>query len=143
MAPDNVGVFMAAHLHRLIWLPIAALVAGLFWLVWVDGRNQPSGHLFNTPNAATEAGDCLAVAERARELTHGQGAAKLEAFVSESIDFWRQRVGEAAVAGRAALGNDLAEPGVQEQAHLHLAIQGCGQRAVAFYGHRFASMDGG
>jgi hypothetical protein len=52
-------------------------------------------------------------------------------------------VGEAAVSGRAALGHDLAQPGVQEQAHLHLAIQDCGQRAVALYGYRFASMGGG
>lgn len=128
---------------RGIWAAIAALVVGVFWLVWVDGQRQPGGYLFATPDAATEAGYCLAVAERARELTHGQGDLTLEAFVTESIDFWRQRVAGAAVAGRAALGADLAAPGVQEQAHLHLAIQDCGQRAVALYGHRFASMPGG
>lgn len=134
---------MAVYLHRLIWVPIGAVVLGVIWLVWIDGQRQPSSHLFNTPDAATEAGYCLAVAERARELTRGQGAATLEAFVSESIDFWRRRVGAAAVAGRAALGQDLSRPGVQEQAQLHLAIQDCGQRAVALYGYRFASMGGG
>lgn len=134
---------MAAVLNRLIWVPIAAVVIGVFWLVWVDGQRQPGGFLFATRDAATEAGYCLAVAERARELTHGQGDPTLEAFLTESIDYWRLRVADAAVAGRAALGTDLARPGVQEQAHLHLAIQDCGQRAVALYGHRFASMPGG
>lgn len=132
---------MATWLQRLFWMPIVAVVAGTFWLTWVDGRRQPTGHLFDTPDAETETGYCLAVAERARELTRGQGAARLETFISESIDFWRQRIGGAAVAGRAALGHDLTAPGREEQAYLHLAIQDCGQRAVALYGHRFQSME--
>ena len=130
-------------MKRLFWIPIGALLVGLFWLVWVDGKRQPGSYLFSTPDAAVEAGYCLAVAERGRELTRGQGAAQLEAFLSENIDFWRTRVGEGAVAGRAALGADLAATGVQEQAHLHLALQDCAQRAVALYGHRFLSMDSG
>ena len=134
---------MVHYVNRLFWIPVAAIVVGLIWLVYVDGRKAGGGHLFATPDAATEAGYCLAVAERARELTHGQGDLRLEAFLSESIDFWRMRVGEAAVAGRAALARDLAVPGVNEGAHLHLAVQDCGQRAVGLYGHRFQSMPGG
>lgn len=134
---------MAQVLHRLFWIPVFALVLGLFWLVYVDGRKAGGGYLYATPDAATEAGYCLAVAERARELTRGQGEARLEGFVTESIDFWRTRVGKAAVAGRAALARDLAVPGVNEGAHLHLAVQDCGRRAVALYGYRFASMSGG
>lgn len=130
-------------MKRLFWLPILGLVAGLVWLLWLDGKRAPGVFLFATPDAATEAGYCLAVAERARELTRGQGAPKLERFISESIDFWRGRVGARAVEGRAALGADLQQPGVQEQALLHLAIQDCGQRAVALYGHHFVSMDSG
>ncbi len=130
-------------MKRLFWVPILGLVAGLFWMVWVDGKRAPGVFLFATPDAATEAGYCLAVAERARELTRGQGAQKLEKFISESIHFWRLRVDAKAVAGRAALGADLQKPGVQEQALLHLAIQDCGQRAVGLYGHRFPSMDSG
>lgn len=128
---------------KLIWLAIAGLVCALTWLVWLDGRAAPGGYLFGQPDAATEAGYCLAVAERAREITHGQGALRLEAFISENIDFWRQRVEGASVTGRAALGHDLAKPGVNEGALLHLAIQDCGTRAVALYGHRFDSFDSG
>lgn len=135
---------LAVHwINRLYWLPILALLGGLFWLVWLDGRNAPGGYLFATPDAETEAGYCLAVAERGRELTHGLGEPRLEAFLSESIDFWRSRVGAAGPAGKVHLAADLARPGTQEQAHLHLALQACGQRAVALYGHRFASMEGG
>ena len=125
----------------LFWVPIAALLAGVFWLVWIDGQRGPGGYLYATPDATVEAGYCLAAAERARELTYGQGDPTLEAFLSESIDYWRTRVGDAAVAGRAALGADLGRPGVEPQAHLHLALQDCGRRAVALYGHRFVSMD--
>jgi hypothetical protein len=128
---------------KLIWAAIAGLVAALVWLVWVDGQSGPGAYLFDQPDAATEAGYCLAVAERAREITHGQGDLRLEAFISENIDFWRGRVSGAAVDGRAALGADLAKPGVNEGALLHLAIQDCGTRAVALYGHRFESFDSG
>ena len=130
-------------MSRLFWIPIGALLIGIFWLVWVDGKRQPGAYLFSTPDPAVEAGYCLAVAERGRELTRGQGEVRLEAFLSENIDFWRARVGASAGAGRAALGADLAVPGVEEQSHLHLALQDCGNRAVALYGHRFSSMDGG
>lgn len=130
-------------MKMLLWVPILALVAGVFWLVWVEGKKAPGAYLFETADTATEAGYCLAVAERARELTHGQGEPTLEAFITESIDFWRSRVQDKAAAGRKALGDDLAIPQVQEQAHLHLALQDCGQRAVGLYGHRFASMAGG
>ncbi len=130
-------------LNRLIWLPVVGLLAGMFWLVWLDGKSGPGSYLFSTPDAATEAGYCLAVAERARELTHGQGERVLEQFLGENIDFWRLRVAGAGPAGHAALANDLAQPGVNEGAHLHLALQDCGHRAVALYGHRFASMAAG
>lgn len=119
---------------------IGLVLAGVLWLVWLDGKNAPGGTLFHTPNAAVEAGYCLAVAERAREITRGQADRKLEGFITESIDFWRGRLGQGAVQGQAALGRDLAKPGVNEGAHLHLAIQACGRRAVALYGHSFASM---
>ncbi len=133
---------MLHFMNRLIWVPLAGLLAALFWLVWLDGKSAPGGHLFATPDAATEAGYCLAVAERGRELTYGQGARKLEQFLGESIDFWRMRVEGAGPAGHVALARDLARPGVNEGAHLHLALQDCGHRAVALYGHRFASMAG-
>ena len=133
---------MVQHLNRLFWIPVAAIVMALVWMVYVEGRAAGGSHLFATPDAATEAGYCLAVAERARELTHGQGELRLEAFLTESIDFWRSRVESSAVAGRAALERDLAVPGVNEGAHLHLAVQDCGQRAVGLYGHRFQSMPG-
>lgn len=137
------GGIVAQVMHRLVWVPILAVVVAVFWLAWLDGQRQPSDHLFSMPDAASEAGYCLAVAERGRELTGGQADGQLEQFLTENIDFWRARVGDAAVTGRAALGHDVAQPGVQEQALLHLALQDCGQRAVGLYGHRFASMPGG
>lgn len=128
---------------QLIWVVIAGFVAALGWFVWVDGQAAPGEYLFSLPDAQTEAGYCLAVAERVREITHGQGEPKLETFVGENIDFWRGRVRGAETRGRTALGVDLAKPGVNEGAHLHLAIQDCGNRAVALYGHRFESMTEG
>ena len=137
------GALMVHFMNRLVWVPVAGLLAALFWLVWLDGKSAPGGYLFATPDAATEAGYCLAVAERGRELTYGQGERKLEQFLGESIDFWRMRVEGAGPAGHVALARDLARPGVNEGAHLHLALQDCGRRAVALYGPRFAAMAGG
>ncbi len=128
---------------RLYWIPIGALLLGLFWFVWVDGKRQPGSYLFASPDAGVEAGYCLAVAERARELTKGQGEARLEAFLTENIDFWRTRVASAASAGRAALGADLAAAAEPEQVHLHLSLQDCGRRAVVAYGWKFKSIDSG
>lgn len=123
---------------------IAAIFAvlALFVLVWWQGQAQKSGYLYDMPDAAAEAGYCLAVVERVREITHGQGERKLEAFIDEQMQVWRGRVKGAASVGRAALARDAAAPGVNEGAHLHLAIQDCGLRALRFYGAKFASMDG-
>jgi len=132
---------MAHHLNRLYWIPIAAVVVLLVWLVWLDGKRGPTGFLFGMGDARGEAGYCLAVAERARGLTRGQGEPKLEAFLTENILFWRARADPAmAAAGQAALGADLSRPGRNEGAHLHLALQDCGLRAVSLYGYRFSSM---
>ena len=120
-------------------LAVLAL-AGLFWLVWQDGLRAKSSYLFDMPGPEAEAGYCLAVVERVREITRGQGEARLEEFVDEQISFWRGRVGNAAAQGKAALVRDAFAPGVNEGAHLHLAIQDCGLRALRFYGHRFHSM---
>lgn len=117
---------------------LALFLGGLLWLVWREGQSGPGGYLYATAGPKEEAGYCLAVVERVREITKGQGARPLETFVDEQISFWRGRVKGQAVAGRMALAHDTGLPGVNEGAHLHLAIQDCGNRAVAFYGHRFA-----
>lgn len=123
---------------------VAAILAvlALFVLVWWQGQGQAqkSGYLYDMPDAAAEAGYCLAVVERVREITHGQGERKLEAFIDEQMQVWRGRVKGAASVGRAALARDAAAPGVNEGAHLHLAIQDCGLRALRFYGAKFPSM---
>jgi hypothetical protein len=127
---------------RIIGWTIAALgVAGLFWLVWKGGMAAPGGYLFGMASAQEEAAYCLAVAERAAEITQGRGEARLERHLDEQIEFWRDRKGDAMARGRAALARDTGAPGVNEGAHLHLAVQDCGHRAIAFYGHRFASME--
>ena len=134
---------MAAHVKRIFWVPIMALVAGLFWLVWAEARPGPGAYLFGMADAATEAGYCLAVAERGRELTRGLGAARLEAFLADSIEFWRARgAGQAQVAGRMAFYSDAASQ-ADERLRLNMALKACGHRAVGFYGHRFALMEGG
>jgi hypothetical protein len=123
------------------WGGLAVLaLAGLFYLNWKSGHNAPSGYLYDMPGPEEEAGYCLAVVERVREITHGLSKPKLEAFVGEQIDFWRTRVKGGATAGRVALARDSTAPGVNEGAYLHLAIQDCGIRAVAFYGVTFRSM---
>ncbi len=123
------------------WTCVALGVAGLFWLVWKGGMAAPGGYLFGMASAQEEAAYCLAVAERASEITQGQGEPRLERHLDEQILFWRGRKGEAMARGRAALARDTGAPGVNEGAHLHLALQDCGHRAIAFYGHRFASME--
>lgn len=124
------------------WGGLAALaLIGLFYLNWKTGHTAPSGYLYEMPSSASEAGYCMAVVERIREITHGRGKAKLEAFIDEQISFWRGRVKNGATMGRVALARDSTAPGVNEGAHLHLAIQDCGIRAVAFYGVRFQSME--
>jgi hypothetical protein len=124
------------------WGGLAALaLVGVFYLNWQSGHSAPSGYLYNMSSSATEAGYCMAVVERVREITHGRSKPKLEAFVDEQISFWRGRVKGAATFGRVALARDSTAPGVNEGAHLHLAIQDCGIRAVAFYGVRFRSME--
>ena len=90
---------------------------------------------------ADEAAYCLAVAERISEITRGQGDPVLEAHLDEQVALWRGHVADRSGAGRAALGRDTQSPEVNEQAHLHLAVQDCANRAVAFYGHRFAGFD--
>jgi hypothetical protein len=124
------------------WGGLAALaLIGVFYLNWQTGHSAPSGYLYDMPSSSTEAGYCMAVVERIREITHGRGQAKLEAFVDEQIGFWRGRVKNGATYGRVALAQEISARGVNEGAYLHLAIQDCGIRAVAFYGVRFRSME--
>lgn len=128
-----------------IWAALAATVlAALLFLTWESGQKSPgSGYLYDMPNSAAEAAYCLAVMERIREITHGQREPQLEQFVDEQLLFWRPRSVGQISKGRAALAADSAEPGVNEGAHLHVAIQDCGIRAVSFYGADFPSMAGG
>ncbi|MDZ4394121.1 hypothetical protein [Cypionkella sp.] len=125
-----------------IWAGVAlAVVLGLFYLTWQAGRDTRSGYLYNMPDARAEAGYCLAVVVRVREITRGQGEARLEAFVDQQMAFWGGRVAGQTTQGRVALARDATAPGVNEGAHLHLAIQECGLRAVRFYGQSFAAME--
>lgn len=129
---------------KILWIILALLsLAGVFYLNWQAGQTDQSGYLFNTPNAAVEAGYCIAVVERIREITRGQGERRLELFIDEQLQFWRKRAFGAMTSGRMALAKDSQAVGVNEGAHLHLAIQDCGLRAVRFYGARFPSMDQG
>ena len=129
---------------RYIWMTLAFVaLAGLFFLNWQSGQAAQSGYLYQTASPAEEAGYCIAVVERIREITRGQGDRRLEQFIDEQLQFWRKRGLGAITAGRMALARDSQAPGVNEGAHLHLAIQDCGLRAVRFYGGHFPSMDQG
>ena len=124
-----------------IGLGLGALVMGLFAAVWWQGFAAPPGLLYGSETVEAEAAYCLAVAERVSEITGGQGDPQLERHLDEQIDFWRPRVGQRPGLGRVALAQDTTAPGVNEGAHLHLAVQDCALRAVSFYGHRFPSFD--
>ena len=125
------------------WLLAALGLAGLVLLVWREGQGGPPRFLFAMPGKPEEAAYCLAVSERIREITRGAGPAGMERHLDEQIAFWRLRAGSALGAGRAALARDSGRPGVNEQAHLHLAVQDCALRAINFYGHRFPGLEAG
>ncbi|MFZ1471179.1 MAG: hypothetical protein WAT09_19695 [Paracoccaceae bacterium] len=116
-------------------------LAGLFWLTWAEARARAPVYLYGTPDLQAEAAYCLAVAERIREITHEQAEPQLERHIDEQIAFWRTKAGSALGPGRAALGRDTAMPGVNEGAHLHLAVQDCGLRAMGFYRQEFSPLD--
>jgi hypothetical protein len=123
------------------WILAGFGLAGLFWLVWRGAMAAPAGHLFGMPGPMEEASYCLAVAERGAELTQGRADPRIEAHLDEQILFWRLRTGGRFAAGRAALARDTSGPGSDEGAWLHLALQDCGHRAIALYGHRFPSLE--
>lgn len=126
---------------KAIGIGLAAVAVALLVTVWWQGFAAPAGMLYGAGTAEAEAAYCLAVAERISEITGGRGDARLEAHLDEQVDFWRPRAGPRPGLGRAALARDSTAPGVNEGAHLHLAVQDCAMRAVSFYGHRFAGFE--
>lgn len=120
---------------------LAAVALALFAIVWWQGFAAPQGYLQGAATAEDEAAYCLAVAERISEITGGRGEPRLEAHLDEQVDFWRSLAGGRPGVGRALLGRATSVPGVNEGAHLHLAVQDCALRAISFYGHRFAGFD--
>ena len=132
-----------ARVKLILWVLALIGLAGLTFLVWREGQGGPSRYLYAMPGPQEEAAYCLAVSERIREITRGTGREGMEWHIDEQIEFWRTRAGSALGPGRAALARDSNAPGVNEQAHLHLAVQDCALRAINFYGHRFPSMEEG
>jgi hypothetical protein len=126
---------------KAVGIGLAAVVLALFATVWWQGFAAPLGLMYGAETEEAEAAYCLAVAERISEITGGRGDELLEDHLDEQVAFWRARAGPQPWTGRAALGRDSSAPGVNEGAHLHLAVQDCAQRAVGFYGHRFASFE--
>lgn len=128
---------MKLTLGGLAALCLAALAATVWW----QGFAAPADLLHGAGTVEEEAAYCLAVAERISEITGGRGDRRLEVHLDEQIAFWRPRAGPRPGAGRVALGRATALPGVNEGAHLHLAVQDCARRAVGYYGHRFSGFD--
>lgn len=124
-----------------IGIGLAAVVLALFATVWWQGSSGTPGLRQGAETGEEKAGYCLAVAERISEITRGRGEPRLEAHLDEQIAFWRPRAGSRPGIGRVALARDTARPGVNEGAHLHLAVQDCALRAVTFYGYRFRSFE--
>lgn len=120
---------------------LVAVAAALFATVWWQGFAAPPGLLYGAETSEVEAAYCLAVAERISEITRGQGDPRLERHLDEQIDVWRPRAGRQPGLGRAALARDSSASGVNEGAHLHLAVQDCAMRAIGFYGDRFDAFD--
>jgi hypothetical protein len=126
---------------KAIGIGLAAVVLALFATVWWQGFAAPSGLMHGAETAEDEAAYCLAVAERISEITGGRGDTRLEVHLDEQVGFWRARAGPQPWVGRAALGRDSSAPGVNEGAHLHLAVQDCALRAIRFYGHSFKGFE--
>jgi hypothetical protein len=126
---------------RAVGIGLGAVAVALFVMVWWQGFAAPSGLMYGARSEEEEAAYCLAVAERIVEITRGGGDPLLEAHVDEQVGFWRLRAGSRPSVGRIALARNTGAPGVNEGAHLHLAVQDCAQRAVGFYGHRFPSFE--
>ena len=120
---------------------LGVVVLALFVTVWWQGFAAPAGLLHGASTVEGEAAYCLAVAERIAEITGGRGDARLERHLDEQVSFWRPRAGSRPGQGRVALARASTAPGVNEGAHLHLAVQDCALRAVGFYGHRFSPFD--
>lgn len=120
---------------------LVAVAAALFATVWWQGFAAPPGLLYGAETSEAEAAYCLAVAERISEITRGQGDPRLERHLDEQIYVWRPRAGRQPGLGRAALARDSSASGVNEGAHLHLAVQDCAMRAIGFYGDRFDAFD--
>jgi hypothetical protein len=130
----------------------------------LSGPPQPTRrYIYDTPSPLLEAAYCLAVAQRVGEITHGVGAVKLEWYLREQTSYWQARalrggapeagdtppaqgaappadLAAALAQGRARLVADSSARGVNEQAHLHLALQRCGERSLA-QGARLRSME--
>lgn len=142
---------------------IGAVVLGL--IGWAGFSGEPASdrsYMYNTPTPVAEAAYCLAVAQRSGEFTHGLGQVRLEWYLRELTEYWiarvanggqpvleYERVSMAAASpdmasvladGRARLARDSQARDVNEQAHLHLALQRCGERALA-QGGRLRSME--
>lgn len=124
-----------------IGIGLAAVALALFATVWWQGFAAPPGLMYGAASVEEEAAYCLAVAERISEITRGGGEAVLEDHLDEQVQFWRPRAGPRPSIGRIALARASSAPGVNEGAHLHLAVQDCAQRAVGYYGHRFSGFD--
>lgn len=126
---------------KAIGIGLAAVTLVLLGTVWWQGFAAPPGLMQGAGTPEEEAAYCLAVAERIAEITGGRADARLRVHLDEQIGFWRARAGPRPGLGRAMLGRATAGPGVNEGAHLHLAVQDCALRAISFYGHRFAGFD--
>lgn len=139
----------------------AVVLAVIGWAAFSGEPAAERSYMYDTPTPVAEAAYCLAVAQRSGEFTHGLGQVRLEWYLRELTDYWIARVanggkpvseydGVTAAAssdmaviladGRARLARDSQARDVNEQAHLHLALQRCGERALA-QGGRLRSME--
>ena len=118
------------------------VVVGLFWGVWKTQFAAPSGHLFNTPSHAVEAGYCLTVAQSVVSSGAPPGS-----YFEEAAQFWVKRLrdidadmGPAIAQGRSKLSVDKNASGQKALAWLQYAMDLCSQKAVT-YGAHFRSFD--
>ncbi len=120
----------------------AAVVLGLFFLVWKSQFATTQGYLFDTPTESQESAYCLAVAQDVFP-----GGPPVGSYVDEAAKFWLLRLreqgapmGQTLVQARTRLSGNLRASTSSPEAWLTNAMDICSRRAI-MYGMKFRAFE--